>query len=203
MGGLEGPPSPPALGSAPAKPWRSSIRRSRADVFRLGHQPEGLGGRVPSGEEWCCRGQGEMAAGDLREESPEVGGDGEIAPVEELLALESGPAAVDFATSNVAPEGEHGGGVAVVGAAVAVLEHRAAELRHGEDHDVAHTVAEVLGEGGEGGAEIAQTVGELALLAALRDVRIPAFHVREGDLQTHVGADELGDLAHRLAEAAT
>jgi hypothetical protein len=24
MGGLDGPPKPPALGSAPAKPWRSS-----------------------------------------------------------------------------------------------------------------------------------------------------------------------------------
>jgi len=27
MGGLEGPPKPPALGSAPAQPWRSSILR--------------------------------------------------------------------------------------------------------------------------------------------------------------------------------
>src|SRR5438034_3952706 len=28
MGGLEGPPKPPALGSAPAEPWRSSISLS-------------------------------------------------------------------------------------------------------------------------------------------------------------------------------
>src|SRR2546427_8802672 len=38
MGGLEGPPQPPALGSAPAEPWRSSVFReaSRAYLEAIG-----------------------------------------------------------------------------------------------------------------------------------------------------------------------
>ena len=92
--------------------------------------------------------------------------------------------------------------MAVVGAAVAVLSDRAAELGHGQDDDVRHPVAEILREGGERPGELAQPGGELALLGTLADVGVPALSVGEGDLEPDIRLDELGDLAHCLAELA-
>src|SRR6185369_3764693 len=90
-----------------------------------------VGGSPPGEERGRCR-DGELTSGDLGEEIAEVGADGEIAGLEALLGGEAGPAAVEAAAAHAAAEDEHGGRVPVVGAAVAVLGHRAAELRHGE-----------------------------------------------------------------------
>ena len=111
-----------------------------------------------------------------------------------------GPAAVDASAAHAAAENEHRRRVTVIGAAVSVLGDGPAELRHREDDDVRHLVAEVLGEGGERGAEVAEAQRELAALGALANVRVPALHVGEGDLEADVGLDELRDLAQRLAE---
>jgi hypothetical protein len=77
----------------------------------------------------------------------------------------------------------------------------AAELGHRQHDDVGQAVAEVTREGGQRGTEVTQPIGELALIGALAHVRVPAVDVGKGDPQTHVGADELGDLPQRLAEA--
>ena len=51
-----------------------------------------------------------------------------------------------------------------------------------------------LVERGQGAAELAQALGELALHAAFRGVMVPAADLGEGDLHADVGLDELGDL---------
>src|SRR6266704_6176157 len=71
--------------------------------------------------------RGQVAREDLAQEIAEVGGEAEIAPVVELAGAEPGPAPVDPAALDGPPQHEGEARVAVVGAAVAVLAHRAAE----------------------------------------------------------------------------
>ena len=89
----------------------------------------------------------------------------------------------------------------VIGAAIAVLRDGSTELRHRQHDDVGHAIAEILGEGGERRAEIVQARGELTLLGALAHVRVPTVGVSERDFEPDVGADQLGDLPQRLAQA--
>src|SRR6266853_2219731 len=154
----------------------------------------------PKAREDRGRGDAEMARRDLGEEVAEVGGDREVAALEELVPVEARPAAVDAAAANAAAEDEHRRRVTVVGAAVAVLRDGAAELRHRQRDDVRHPVAEILRERRERRAEVREAERELAALGALADMRVPALHVGEGDLEADVGLDELRDLTQRLAE---
>ena len=104
----------------------------------------------------------------------EIRGDRQVAAFVELLVVEAGPAAVDLAALHVAAEHKHGVGVAVVGAAGAVLARGAAELRHGDERDVLRVVAQVAPEGGDAGGESREPVGELAVYAALVLMGVPA-----------------------------
>ena len=72
--------------------------------------------------------------------------------------------------------------MAVVGAAVAVLAHGAAELGERHQDHVLHAVAEVALERGQGLAELAQARRELALHAALGGVVVPAADLGERQL---------------------
>src|SRR3989304_782817 len=81
------------------------------------------------GEERRCL-DTELVRGDLGEERAEVGRDGGVAALEALVGQEAGPAPEDAPAAHAAAQDEHRGRVAVVGAAVAVLRDRAAELRH-------------------------------------------------------------------------
>src|SRR5688500_18457404 len=70
-------------------------------------------------------GRGTKVAGDdLVEDLAEVGGDGEVAPLEALIFPEPRPAAVDAAALHGASGEKHRVAVAVVRAAIAVLRHR-------------------------------------------------------------------------------
>src|SRR6267142_151645 len=122
-----------------------------------------------------------MAHGHLGEEAPEVGGHGQVPAFIELLAPEAGPAPVDAAALDRPAQGQHGGAVAVIGAPVSVLSNRPAELRHREDHDVAHPGSEISVNRGKPFGEFLETQGELPPLVALPRVGVPAAHVREGD----------------------
>ena len=88
----------------------------------------------------------------------------------------------------------------VIGAAVAVLARRASELRHRQDHDVGHPVAEVGDERGDRPREIVEAIRELARRAALIHVRVPAADVGERDLEPDVRLDQLRDLPQALPE---
>ena len=89
-------------------------------------------------------------------------------PCQSCVALEAGPLAVDLAALDRPAEDEHRVAVAVVGAAVAVLLHRPAELRHRDEHDVGHAIAEILRERGEAAREIIEAIGDLAGRRRLR-----------------------------------
>ncbi len=139
---------------------------------------------------------------DFAEDVAEIGGDGEVAILEELVGRERGPVAVDFAALDRAAHGEEAGAVAVIGAAIAVLVHGAAELAHGDDDDIGHAVAEVLMQRGQRLREAAEPGGELALGVALVGVGVPAVDLGEGDLHADVGLDQLRDLLEVAAEGA-
>jgi len=140
-----------------------SFRPSPLPSFRLispphrPHPPTGIA--LVSGEYGRQLRGAEVSDQHLPEEVAEVGGDGEIPAVFPLLRREGGPAAMHLAAIRVSAEYQHRGCPAVVGAAVAVLRHGAAELAHGEHHDVRHSRAQVPGEGRDRPAEIPQSAG--------------------------------------------
>src|SRR5262249_33853535 len=180
-----------------APPATAATRRAA----RSGEETEGNRRGPEAGEERRC-GDADMACRDLGEERAEVGRDREVAALEELMRREPGPASVGAAAPHAAAEDEHGGGVAVIGAAIAILGHGPAELGHGDHDDIGHLVAEILGEGRQRPAELAEPERQLAALGALTDVRIPALHVGERDLEADLSLGELSDLPHGVAEGA-
>src|SRR5262249_41943247 len=129
--------------------WRGGLVSRRAGS---GENAE-RGRRLEAGKD-RRPGHAEMAGGGLGEEMAEVGRHREVAPLEELVAVEAGPAAVDAAAADAAAKDEHRRRVAVVGAAITVLGDGAPELRHREHHDVRHLVAEILRECRERRAEV-------------------------------------------------
>ncbi len=156
--------------------------------------------RRVAGEDPLEVGVAEMLLGDFAEHVAEVGRQSEVAPVVEFVGVESRPLAVNFPAARRAADDEHGVGVAVVGAAVAVLSCRAPELRHREDHHVVHARAEVCVEGVDAARKFRQTRRELAARAALVDMRVPTAHVRERHFEADARFDELRDLQESVAE---
>ena len=133
----------------------------------------------------------------LAEERPEVRGDREVTPVEELLRLETRPPAVHPTASHVSPQDQHGRGPAVIGPPVAILGHRATELRHGQHENVVHPIPEVTRERRQRGPEVTEAHRQLTLLGPLRHVGVPTLDVGKRDLHADVGTDELGDSPNR------
>src|SRR3954464_8309605 len=103
-----------------------------------------------------------MPAQHFGKHAAKIGGDGEVTPVVPLLGRETGPPPVDAAAPDRPTEHEHGVAVAVIGSAAAILDHRPAELRHGEYDDVVHAIAEVAHQGGKTAGEIVQPGCQLA-----------------------------------------
>ena len=91
-------------------------------------------------------------------------------------------------------------GMPMVGATIPVLTRHSAELRHRQDDDVAHAIAEIGRERRHCTREVAEAVGELPGCAALVDVSVPAADVGERDLEADVGLDELRDLQETLSK---
>src|SRR6266581_8919653 len=87
---------------------------------------EASGRRRVAGEDRGQVRRRQVTREELAEEIAEVGGEGEIAPVVEPAGAEAGPASMDPAAFDRPPEHEREAGVAVVGAAVAVLADGAA-----------------------------------------------------------------------------
>ena len=90
--------------------------------------------------------------------------------------------------------------MAVIGAAVAVLRHRAAELRHRQDDRVGHAIAEILRERGDAAREVVEAIGDLPGRAAFVDVVVPLVALGKRDLEADVGLGQPRDLLQRLAE---
>src|SRR5215510_4930560 len=183
--------------------WHSAAVSARTCHMRPSlHEHSGIAGgiRGEAGEERSGARHAEMANRDLGEELTEIRGHGEIAPFVELLARKARPLPHHASALHRAAQDEHGRGMSVVGAPVAVLAHGAAELRHGQHDHVAHALPQVAIEGGQVLGELGETEGELPALVALVGVRVPAPHVGEGDLEPDVGLDELGNLSQAVAK---
>src|SRR6202007_2245310 len=91
----------------------------------------------------------------------EVGGQREVAAFVELRLIESRPAPIKLATPHWPAENEHHIGVAMIGAAVAVLARGAAELRHRYHYCVFTEIAEISPESGQRLRKVAQHIGQL------------------------------------------
>src|SRR5687767_12692736 len=135
-----------------------------------------------------------MFVRDLAEHVAEVRGDGEVAAFVELLAGQAGPIAVDLAAVDRSAHDEHAGRVSVVGAASSVFTDRTPELRHGQQHDIVHAIAEIVVERAHSARKLPEAIGQLTLRTALVVVRVPAANVDKRDLDTHTGLDELRNL---------
>src|SRR5205823_4238338 len=85
--------------------------------------------RLITREDALQRAHPELFRQQLAEDVAEVGRHGEVAVLEELLRVESWPLAVHLSALHAAACDQHYVGVAVIGAAVAVLADGAAELR--------------------------------------------------------------------------
>src|SRR5207245_10046186 len=144
----------------------------------------------------------QMAGEHFAEQVAEVRGHREVAALEAARRIETRPAPEAAPAAHGSAHHQHGGGVAVVRADVAVLADRAAELGHREHHDVAQLLPEVLREGREPLTQLGQARGQLPLARALIDVGVPPRDVRERDLQAQVSLDELLDLLPRPPEPA-
>src|SRR5262245_44391353 len=142
----------------------------------------------------------EVLERNLREYAAEVGREREVATFVELLLLQTWPFTVDLLALHVAADDEHRRRVTVVRPTIAILPRRAAELRHRENRDVRHAVAEVLHERADRFREIVEPRRQLARRAALIHVCVPSADVGERDLQTNIRFDELRDLTQMLAE---
>src|SRR5687768_17844021 len=90
--------------------------------------------------------------------------------------------------------------MSVIRSAIAVLSDGPAKLRHRQNYDVVHPLAQVLIERRDSVAELLQQVRELATTVSLILVRVPLAHVGKRDFQTDFGFDQLRDLPHRVAE---
>src|SRR5262245_37014546 len=114
-----------------------------------------------------------MLTGNFSEYRAEVRGEREIAPLVELLRLETGPLAVHLLAVHAAADHEQRARVSVVRAAIAVLPHRAPEFRHRHDDDVRHAITEIGDERRDRLREVGQTRRELTRRAALVHMRVP------------------------------
>src|SRR6185503_1931192 len=99
---------------------------------------------------------------DFREHRSEVRGQSEIAPLVQLLLLETRPLAVHSAATNVAADHEQRTSVTMVRSAVAVLARHPAKFRHRHDDDVVHAIAEVSDKSGNRSREIIEPLRQLA-----------------------------------------
>src|SRR5258706_6567559 len=103
-----------------------------------------------------------------------IGGDGEIAAFEQLRGRKARPVAITAATAHPPAGQPDHVAVAMIGAAVAVLLNGAAELGDDDDDRVVPVATQAAGQRGQPIAERTQPVGELTLVVALLDMRVPA-----------------------------
>jgi hypothetical protein len=142
-----------------------------------------------------------VAYRDLGEERAKVGGDGQVAALEELSR--GAPATARTPAALTPPPRAS----IAVACPWSVRDCRSRARRRPNSDIVSTTTSLIRAPGvtvqrGEPLAELAQARRELTALVALPRVGVPAAHVGEGHLETHVGADQLGDLPEAIAEPA-
>jgi len=125
----------------------------------------------------------EVTTDQFAEHIAKVGRYGEIALLEKLFGLQAWPAAVNIASFYRTAQHEHDIAVAMIGAGIAILFHRAAELRHRDEYDILHSITHVANESGERRPELSQHIIQLTVFVA---VMIPTSDVRERDFHSGI-----------------
>jgi len=141
-----------------------------------------------------------MTGRDFRKHRTEIGSEREIAAFVELLIGKTGPLAMNFPAFDIAADNEQRTSVAMIGSTISVLSRHSAEFRHRQNHNVAHSVAQVGDHRRDRLREIVKTCSKLSARRPLIDVRIPSADIRERDLHSDVRLDELRDLQQTLTE---
>src|SRR5262249_30023432 len=127
-----------------------------------------------------------MLQRDLAKHVAEISRQRQVASFVKLIVLQPGPFSINLTAAYAVAHDEHRVRMSVVRAAVTVLSHRAAKLRHRQHHDIVHSLAQVLIKRSKAGAELLQEVCELSTSVALVHVRVPAADV--GALALHTSA---------------
>src|SRR5215471_3673559 len=109
----------------------------------------------------------EMAAYKFAQHLAIVGCNGEISTFEELVFFEARPLPVHLAAVNRTADHHHEAAVSVIGSAVAVLFHRAAEFGHRYQDNVLHTVAHFLAERSDAGRKLPEKIRKLLILISV------------------------------------
>src|SRR5262245_41148821 len=125
-----------------------------------------------------------MTSNQFAQDGAEIGCHLQIASLEELFALKTGPGSLDLSAIRRATEDEHRVAVSVVRAGVAIFGRRSAELRHRDQDDVLHAIAHVASECSQRSSELIEKSRQLSVLIA---VVIPDVDGREGGLKAWVG----------------
>lgn len=112
---------------------------------------------LKSGEDFGNILRGHVPGENLGEHVAEVGRKREVAAFVKLFGSEAGPAAVNFSAFDGTAEGKHAAGVAVIGAAGAILANGPAEFGHGQDNNITHAVTEIAIQRREAVSEFPET----------------------------------------------
>src|SRR2546423_14381152 len=101
-----------------------------------------------------------MARGDLTKHITKVSCQREIAAFVKLIVFESRPVSINLSATHAIAKHKHRVRVSVVSTTIAVLAHRATKLRHRQHDHVVHSLAQVLIERSDAGAELLQQISE-------------------------------------------
>src|SRR5437762_12148652 len=135
-----------------------------------------------------------MARGNLTKHVTKVSCQREVATFVKLFVFESRPVSINFSAAHAVAKHKHRVRVSVVRTTIAILAHRAAKLRHRQHDHVVHSLAQVLIQRSDAGAELLQQISELTARVTLVDVRVPTTDISKSDFEAHAGFDQLRDL---------
>src|SRR5204862_6270479 len=123
----------------------------------------------------------------------EIGADGEIAALIQRRRRQTEPLAVNPAALPRPAEQRDDIAVAVIGAAIAILAHGAAEFGQQDDDRILPRTAEGFGKCCEPVAEGAQSLRQLSGMIALPDMGVPAAEADDGKADRWVVREEAGE----------
>src|SRR5215475_1209430 len=109
----------------------------------------------------------EMTAYEFAQHLAIVGCNSEIATFEELFFFEARPLPVHLAAVDRTADHDHKAAMSVIGSAVAVLFHRAAEFGHRYQDNVLHAVSHFLAEPSDAGRKLPEKIRKLLILISV------------------------------------
>src|SRR5438067_12170666 len=90
--------------------------------------------------------------------------------------------------------------MAMVRTPIAILAGRTSKLRHCQNYNVVHSLAEIGIECGDPAAELLQQVSKLTARVAFVHVCIPTANIRESYFKSYACFDQLRNLQQRITK---